>query len=239
VLLETRCAACVKRQAHLLASALPARGVPGRGPRCPRPGARGWRAGHRSWPCGPTESRLRPVRDPEAAVSAAARAEVASGGGAGWARRGSGRRTMMFVHGRVKNLVPRTTFPAPCPLAKRPSRCSDDCPPLMPWKPYTCRGSPCASSGRYAVRAQTAPPPAPSCSTKLTRQNGARLRRVEEVDAALDGRGKHLAQLRLRPRGQASGAAERCAPRRGSERRAAQRLRRAERCRLASSYCLP
>jgi len=78
-----------------------------------------------------------------------------------------------------------------------------------------------------------------SCSTKLTRQNGARLRRVEEVDAALDGRGKHLAQLRLRPRGQASGAAERCAPRRGSERRAAQRLRRAERCRLASSYCLP
>jgi hypothetical protein len=102
----------------------------------------------------------------------------------------------MFVHGSVKNLVPRTSGrAAPCWLAKRPSRCSDDCPPLMPWKPYTCRSRPRAPVRRR--RAQAAPPPAPPA-----RENGAHLRRVEEGDAALDGRSKHLAQLRLQPRGQ-------------------------------------
>ena len=51
---------------------------------------------------------------------------------------------MMFVHGSVKNFVPRTSgLLALCWLAKRPSRCSDDCPPLMPWKPYTWGASPC------------------------------------------------------------------------------------------------
>lgn len=49
-------------------------------------------------------------------------------------------RTSRFVHGTVKNFVPRTSgLSAPAWLAKRPTKCSDDCPPLMPWYPYTCR----------------------------------------------------------------------------------------------------
>lgn len=44
------------------------------------------------------------------------------------------KRTRKLVHGIVKNFVPMTSgVLASDWLAKRPTRCSDDCPPLMPW----------------------------------------------------------------------------------------------------------